>query len=170
MSIPNHLMERLLSITGTPEDRDALVAAITAGGGGSSGANTTLSNLVGPTVINTSLIPNTDASKDLGAVNQTWRKFFAFVWKDSADNSAIVIDTTTRQLKNLASNTVLDFSGANLSINLNKIVDVGNPVDPQDVATKDYVDSQLSGGASGSFTSQDGKTVTVVNGLITAIV
>ena len=35
---------------------------------------------------------------------------------------------------------------------------------------KAYVDNQFSSGASGTFTSNDGKTITVTNGLITSIV
>ena len=45
------------------------------GGGGGSGANTTLSNL-GTTSINQSLIPSSDDSKDLGTSSKQWRNLY----------------------------------------------------------------------------------------------
>src|SRR6516162_373067 len=43
---------------------------------GSSGANTSLSNLVSPTAINQSLMPGTNNTIDLGSGTQTWRNGF----------------------------------------------------------------------------------------------
>ncbi len=44
------------------------------------------------------------------------------------------------------------------------------PLSDYNPATKRYVDEQFVGGASGTFTSADGKTITVLSGLITEIV
>ncbi len=44
------------------------------------------------------------------------------------------------------------------------------PLSDYNPATKRYVDQQFVDGASGSFTSADGKTITVLGGLITEIV
>lgn len=160
-------MERLLSITGTPEDRDALVAAITAGGG-ASGADVNLSNVTA-TAIPTALSPSIDQVFSLGSATKSWAKAFIFSFRDSNDTPAIVIDATTRRLNNTGGAIVLDFAGTDLSVNTRKITNASNPSNPQDVATKNYVDGKVVG-ATGSFTSQDGKTVTVANGLITSIV
>jgi lysophospholipase L1-like esterase len=54
-------------------------------------------------------------------------------------------------------------------VDLNGGATATDPVNPTDVANKDYVDNKVSG-ASGSYTTADGKTVTVTDGIITSIV
>lgn len=54
--------------------------------------------------------------------------------------------------------------------NFNAGASVSTPSVNTDVVNKLYVDGKLSSGATGSFTTADGKTVTVTSGLITQIV
>lgn len=81
------------------------------------------------------------------------------------------LDWQNRQLIGINGSTIMfDWHGTNLDAKTHKINNVVNPTSAQDAATKNYVDAKFTSGASGTFTSNDGKTITVVNGLITAIV
>lgn len=62
---------------------------------------------------------------------------------DSTGNDSI--NFTARQLK--SSTTVkLDWSGTDVSLNTRKLTNVSDPTNPQDVATKNYVDSNAGSG------------------------
>lgn len=54
-------------------------------------------------------------------------------------------------------------------LSVNGKISGNEPVASSDLTTKNYVDNKVTG-ATGTFTSQDGKTITVTNGLITSIV
>lgn len=106
-------------------------------------ANRTLSNLQSPTAINQSLLPNADNSFSLGSSTLFWKSLFALTLRDTGN--LISIDTDSRQLVNAASGIVLDYSGANLDFRSLALINVLNPVNPQDAATKNYVDTAVSG-------------------------
>jgi hypothetical protein len=61
---------------------------------------------------------------------------------DTGGNESV--EFTARQLKS-TSTVKLDWSGTNVSLNTRKLIDVVNPTAAQDAATKDYVDTGLSG-------------------------
>lgn len=210
-TISQHLMERLLSICGTPEDRDALVEAIKTGGGdltgdeiaydnttsgltaedvqaaidelatGSGGggvssvngqtgdvtltatdisaANTNLSNLSTPTSIN----------QDLLFVNKNIRiGASAF----SGGNPLANIHTSAVTLADLVPsstfNVYIACSGQSQSYTIQ--LPTNAPTANSHLVSNSLGELSWVAGASGTFTSQDGKTITVVSGLITSIV
>ena len=76
-------------------------------------------------------------------------------------NEAIVLSQLTTILADKADkDNVLELNNS----------DLYTPLSDYNPATKRYVDEQFTSGASGSFTSADGKTITVLGGLITEIV
>lgn len=192
MSLPNHLLEQLLTICRVPSARDALVEAIKSGGGdltadeiaydnaesglsaedlqaavdelasSGSGANTTLSNL-GTVALNTVLQPASAGGQDLGSETYPFAALEARQVNLRNNGQTIFISQNgTHGIIGSTTGLISFEDGARLA-------DILNPVNPQDAATKDYVDDLVTG-ASGSFTTVDSKTVTVVNGLITSIV
>ncbi len=98
-----------------------------------------LDNL-GVTAINAALLTDGNA-QDIG---DNGGNGFGNVYADAIlakDNTLTVLDITNRQLWNATGSSVLIFSGTDLDANTRKIVNVVDPTNPQDVATKNYVDT-----------------------------
>lgn len=65
------------------------------GGGGSSGANTTLSNLTAPTAINQDLLPDGDFTRDLGGPANHWETLYVVnILNENASEPQLTIQTT----------------------------------------------------------------------------
>lgn len=153
----------------------------------SAGANQTLSNLMAPTAVNQDLLPASRHIQSIGGDLQEFKSVWTGLVQDSSGTGAYIdmadavlsdgpngnnsLDWQNRQLIGINGATVMfDWHGTNLDAKTHKINNVVNPTAAQDAATKSYVDGKFTAGATGSFTTNDGKTVTVTNGLITAIV
>jgi hypothetical protein len=145
-----------------PPDNGANGQALFTDGGGNTywnnvpetGANTSLSNLVGPTSINEDLVPNNHNSRSLGSASINWLALYTNSIRDAGNNISInpinrllrtsggvnTVDWQNSQL--ITDATVkLDWSGTDISVNTRKITNLSNPTNPQDAATKAYVDS-----------------------------
>lgn len=119
-------------------------------------ADTNLSNL-SSTAFNVDLLPNTDATRNIG--NNAYRIQNIFTTNISAGTSspniallsgmlqdssaADSVDFDTRKLKS-AGVIKLDWAGTDISVNTRKIIDVVDPTLAQDAATKNYVDTAIS--------------------------
>lgn len=145
------------------------------------GANTALSNLAS-VAINASLLPGTTNTIDLGSSSKIyantyattylgdviWDRASAAVRYDLANNiiydssSSSAINVVGRQLKS-ASTVKLDWSGTNIDINTRKIINAVDPSNPQDVATKAYVDAHAG---TGTVTSVSVVTANGVSGSV----
>jgi major tropism determinant Mtd-like protein len=106
-----------------------------------SGANTALSNLV-TTSINQTLQPNSPGAFNLGASSAPWGSVFASLLYNSSGNLAIQLNGM--QLRNSVNATVVDWSGSSVSFASQTIVNVADPVNPTDAATKNYVDTKAA--------------------------
>lgn len=114
-----------------------------------SGADTDLSNLTAPTLIDVDLRAATTGTRDIGtsAVKFKDAYFSGSVTASSVSNaSGVAIDLTNRTLKGPSNVTAIDFSDPNTGVSLNskKLVDVANPTLAQDAATMDYVDTAIT--------------------------
>lgn len=132
----------------------------------SSGANTTLSNLVAPTAINQSLLPATPFGVSIGSETLGFNTFFGLnIRTDAALNIAISnrylygatnilsVDYGNRNLKNAAGNTVFDWSATNLNVNNVRITSLATPVLATDAASKGYVDASIAAGGANTTLS-----------------
>lgn len=117
-------------------------------------ANTTLSNLVSPTAINQDLLPQIANTFNLGNSGLEWdsasiNKVNTEAVADSLGN--VILDTTTTSLNDNVGNQAIKWNTTNatilktLSLNNNSISDVVDPVNPQDVVTKNYSDNITNG-------------------------
>lgn len=191
------------NVTLTPDGTSITISSA----GGTSGANTTLSNLTSPTAINQNILPDTDDSRSIGSVSSAFSAISSrihnainttlntvvgrvvgnggsdkpsggqpgfSIYSDETlsgdfaiftDRNVIADSTPTNTLRietgnktagtgnsgNIVLQTGTSVGGSRGSITLNgteinasssKIINVANPTNPQDAATKDYVDSQ----------------------------
>lgn len=133
-------------------------------GGGGGGANTALSNLAA-TSINQDLIASSDDTNSIGSSSKIWNTGYFHILSGNGPS----INLVGGNLRNGSFATLMNFSGSDPDFNSRRLVNAADPTSAQDVATKNYVDTKVTG-ASGTFTTADAKTVTVVNGLITSIV
>lgn len=132
---------------------------------GSSGANTFLSNLTSPTAINQDLLPSITGTYSIGSTSDRFARLGIYYIQNSSgtainvdagdmlDTSGdISIDWQDRFLVNPAGTTVLNWSGTDLSVNTHKITNVVDPTNPQDAATKNYVDTHSGAGSITALT------------------
>lgn len=101
---------------------NALAASI------SSGANTSLSNLVAPTAIAVALLPNTTNTQNIGSSGDLWASIFA----------------TTLNVSSLAATGSSISLSSPLNANSNAITGLPAPVNGSDASTKTYTDSGLA--------------------------
>ncbi len=134
-----------------------------------SAANTTLSNLVSPTSINQALLPSAGGTKDLGTASSFWRDLYLGNIKDNGNVTAFAV--TSRHLLSVGGNLMIDFSSnANgIDFNTHALTSVVDPVNPQDAATKNYVDTHTGTGTvtSVSVVSANGLAGTVATSTTT---
>lgn len=114
------------------------------------------------TTVGGSFTPTSPAGTDIGSESLPFSALEALAvnLRQSGNYFVINLDGSLASLQSSANH--FTFKDALLS-------DILDPVSDQDAATKNYVDTVVTG-ASGTFTTVDSKTVTVVNGLITSIV
>lgn len=104
-------------------------------------ANLALSNLAS-LAINTSLLPGTTNSIDLGSASKTFAN--AFIQGVIHNGTQTVIDPSASQLKS-GSTAKLDWSATDVSLNTRKLTNVVDPTSAQDAATKAYADTKGTG-------------------------
>lgn len=95
-----------------------------------SGANKTLSNLTSPTAINQALLPGT-VGIDIGSSGSR----FSDIYADVIDAISALVGPSFSSGVSSVNIT------AEVDLNNNKIINANDPTNPQDVATKAYVDS-----------------------------
>lgn len=105
-------------------------------------ANKTLSNLT-TTSINADLIPNADDGYSIGAPNFKFSAYLSTIFDDN-NSPAIAFGVSTRDLVATSGNVVASFDTDDLSLNNNKIINLSDPTNPQEAATKAYVDGLTS--------------------------
>ena len=88
-----------------------------ASGGGSTGANTSLSNLVGPTAVNTSLLPNPNSGVSLGTIDTGWDAIYAGMYRSHNKAKTITITTTTGNYNITVSSTTGIIPGVSRILN-----------------------------------------------------
>lgn len=94
------------------------------------------------TAINASLVPDTDVAYSIGEPTARWDGYFANFF-DENNNPAVVIDSSTRDLRNTSGTLVASFSGSNLDVSNNKITNLAAPTINLDATNKLYVDTQI---------------------------
>lgn len=139
-------------------------------------ANLHLSNLTAPTSIPVDLIPNGDATRNLGAPNLGFAELFVNqiaasditnVIIDVAglvlnDTSTLVsVDFGNRQLYDSSNNILFDWSGSDPSLNNHKLTNVTDPTSNQDAATKIYVDTAVGSKANTALSNLASTAVNV---------
>jgi hypothetical protein len=87
------------------------------GSGGSSGANTSLSNLTSPTTINASLLPNANAGLTLGTIDDGWDIVYAGGYRTHNKAKTITITTTTNNYTVTVSSIVGIVAGVSRIVN-----------------------------------------------------
>lgn len=105
-------------------------------------ANTALSNL-GLTSISQNLVPSTPNLYQLGSPSIAWGN----VWLNTLlipGTSTPAVDIVSRQLDNTSGVAVFDWNTVPNALN-HAIINVTDPTNPQDAATKNYVDTHSSG-------------------------
>ncbi|MGL5074796.1 MAG: hypothetical protein ACRDBG_02995 [Waterburya sp.] len=107
-------------------------------------ASTTLNNL-GTTAINASLIPATDNTINAGTSGTGFARVYTRSLYRATDNS-VVVNVQDRSLHGTGGTLRFSFETElraleNLNMNSNKIINVTDPTNPQDAATKAYVDA-----------------------------
>ena len=116
------------------------------------GANQTLSNLTNPIAINQNLLR--DPSLNTLTIGENANPWFRSYIRDAYDaTSTKVIDFYNRALHNSSGTKLLDFATtlvASLGMDFNgqKGTNAADPTDPQDLATKAYVDANATGATS----------------------
>lgn len=137
---------------------------------GSNKALKDLSNLDPSTAINTSLVPDTHNLHEVGTQTSAW----GYVWASEVrgfkfrhidpgvdgnaevdlstgmliDNAAVPsVNWNNRELKDSAGNNAFTWSDTQLDATNKPIINLADPTNAQDAATKNYVDTALGGGA-----------------------
>lgn len=112
-------------------------------------ANTSLSNL-SSTAINTNLIPDTDATRNLGSFSfsggKEWNLIIGkFLYSGSGSNAISMEDGINLGLYATAVGAVVKIPSSNLDMVNHNIINVLDPVNPLDAANKEYVDAVAAG-------------------------
>lgn len=125
----------------------------------SSGANTSLSNLI-TTSINQDLLPDGDFTRSIGADGLSFNEMRVGVLVDGVTGDA-VLDVAGYAIYRPGSVIAIDFNGTSPDFQGTTIVNVADPVNPQDVATKSYVDTSAGSVTNVSVVSANGFSGTV---------
>ncbi len=138
--------DKNVPVTFTFQECGFYMIKVESGGGETlDGANTTLSNLTSPTAIN----------QNLNLLGNILTLDSLLTTSISGFQTDLIQFNTADSLRLQISNTFVTPAVPISMANLNKIVDVNDPDNPQDVATKAYVDS-TAGGANTTLTNLTG--------------
>lgn len=94
------------------------------------------------------LLPKAAGTQNLGSSSANWGTLFVSIIDDQS--GVVAMQVNGRELRNTSGTTLIDFSGASVSLTNHKIINLLDPTLSQDAATKAYVDAQSTapGGAN----------------------
>lgn len=117
-----------------------------------SAANQTLSNLTGPTSVNQSLVPNTDATRSLGAPTSKWGPSYITQLRDGSNNT--IINVESQLLLDASNNQAFEWGGSenisrkDLNMDNNTVFGLPTPLTDSEATNKLYVDTEISTNAA----------------------
>jgi hypothetical protein len=131
------------------------------------GANVNLSNLTAPTAVNQDLLPAEGETINVGTIDAPFSAVNANSINSISGN--LTLGGGGGGTIGTGAGTLNISAAGGVNFNTVRVHNIATPSFAGDVVDKNYVDTLVTG-ASGTFTTVDAKTVTVVNGLITSIV